>query len=143
MRKSNMKPYNPYTEDKYAERWTGNIKDLVSKIAYSDARYSAIDAYSGAHLRLNLDDEPLMYIESPDGQNNIDALNQKEAKEILADFRRQQKNKLFYECTNCGFLSKEKKYCPACQDTHQKIFGAFDTAEEAMAQMYTEKGGVR
>ena len=83
-----MEKHNPYFEHPYAERWTGNIKDLVSKIAYSDARYSAIDAYSGAHINLNLDSNCLMYIETPDGEEMLDALNQKEAREILADFRR-------------------------------------------------------
>jgi rubrerythrin len=82
-----------------------------------------------------------MYIETPDGEEMLDALNQKEAREILADFRRQQKDKLFYECVNCGFLSREKKFCPACQDTHQKVFGAFESIEDAMAQEIEEKGG--
>jgi hypothetical protein len=140
-RRRNMEKYNPYLEHPFAERWTGNIKDLVRKIAYSDARYSAIDAYSGAHINLNLDSNCLMYIETPDGEELLDALNQKEAREILARFRRQQKNKLFYECVNCGFLSMTKKFCPACQDTHQKVFGAFESIEDAMAQEIEEKGG--
>jgi hypothetical protein len=142
-RRRNMEKYNPYLEHPFAERWTGSIKDLVHKIAWSDARYSAIDAYSGAHINLNLGAEALMYIESPSGENLLDAMTQKEAREILADFRRQQKDKLFYECSNCGFLSMTKKFCPACQDTHQKVFGAFETIDDAMAQMYKEKGGTR
>jgi hypothetical protein len=77
-----MKTY----EDKYAEHWTGSVKDLVAKVARSDARYSAYDK-SGAHIRLNLNDEALMYIISPDGENMYDAYTQKEAIKILSDIR--------------------------------------------------------
>jgi hypothetical protein len=58
-----MESYDPYKEHPYAEHWTGSVKDLVHKIAWSDARYSAIDK-SGAHVRLNLDSDALMFIES-------------------------------------------------------------------------------
>jgi hypothetical protein len=84
----NMDNYDPYKEHPYAEHWTGSVKDLVQKIAYSDARYSAIDVKSGAHVRLNLDDEVLMHIESPDGENLYDAYSQKEARHILSRLRK-------------------------------------------------------
>ena len=82
-----MEKYDPYKEHPYAERWTGSVKDLVRKVAYSDARYSAIDK-SGAWVRLNLDSDALMYIESPDGENLEDAQNQKEARIILSNYRK-------------------------------------------------------
>jgi hypothetical protein len=75
-------------EDKYAEVWTGNVRDLVRKIASSDARYSAIDARSGAHVRLNLDSDALMYVTSPDGENLIDCQSMHEARQALAIYRR-------------------------------------------------------
>jgi len=75
-------------EHPYAEIWEGNVKDLVRKVRYSDARYSAIDAKSGAHIFLNLDSDALMYIESPDGENLHDALNMKEAEHILSAYRK-------------------------------------------------------
>jgi hypothetical protein len=34
-----MEKYDPYKEHPYAEHWTGSVKDLVQKVAYSDARY--------------------------------------------------------------------------------------------------------
>ena len=83
-----MKKYDPYTEHPYAEKWTGSVKDLVHKVAYSDARYSAIDAKTGAHINLNLDSNCLMYVESPDGKNLYDARNQKEARQILSAIRK-------------------------------------------------------
>lgn len=83
-----MEKYDPYKEDPHAEHWTGSVKDLVQKVAYSDARYSAIDVKSGAHVRLNLDNDALMYIESPDGENLYDARNQKEARRILSILRK-------------------------------------------------------
>ena len=82
-----MEKYDPYKEHPYAEHWTGSVKDLVRKVAYSDARYSAIDK-SGAWVRLNLDSDALMYIESPDGENMYDARNQKEARQILSAIRK-------------------------------------------------------
>ena len=83
-----MKDYDPYKEHPYAEHWTGSVKDLVHKVAWSDARYSAIDVKSGAHVRLNLDSDALMYIESPDGENLHDARNQEEARQILSAYRK-------------------------------------------------------
>lgn len=83
-----MKNHDPYTEHPYAEHWTGSVKDLVRKVAYSDARYSAIDTKSGAHINLNLGSEELMHIESPDGENLYDAYNQKEARQILSALRK-------------------------------------------------------
>jgi len=83
-----MENYDPYKEHPYAERWSGSVKDLVKKVAYSDARYSAIDTKSGAHVQLNLSDKVLMYIESPDGENLYDAYNQKEARQILSALRK-------------------------------------------------------
>ena len=85
-----MENYDPYKEHPYAEHWTGSVKDLVRKVTYSDARYSAIDK-SGAWVCLNLDSDALMYIESPDGENMYDARNQKEARGILAGLRRNPK----------------------------------------------------
>jgi hypothetical protein len=82
-----MEKYDPYKEHPYAERWTGSVKDLVRKVAYSDARYSAIDK-SGAWVRLNLDNDALMYIESPDGENVYEARNQKEARQLLSAIRK-------------------------------------------------------
>ena len=82
-----MENYNPYKEHPYAEHWTGSVKNLVRKVAYSDARYSAIDK-SGAHVTLNLDSNALMFIESPDGENLYDARNQKEARQILSAIRK-------------------------------------------------------
>ena len=82
-----MENYDPYKEHPYAEHWTGSVKDLVRKVTYSDARYSAIDK-SGAWVRLNLDSDALMYIESPDGENMYDARNQKEARQILSAIRK-------------------------------------------------------
>jgi hypothetical protein len=82
-----MEKYDPYKEHPYAEHWTGSVKDLVRKVAYSDARYSAIDK-SGAHVNLNLDSDCLMYIESPDGENVYEAMNQKEARQILSAIRK-------------------------------------------------------
>ena len=80
--------YDPTKEHPYAEKWTGNIRDLVKKVRYSDARYSAIDAKSGAHIRLNLDSDALMYIESPNGENLHDALSMREAEHILSAYRK-------------------------------------------------------
>ena len=82
-----MENYNPYKEHPYAEHWTGSVKNLVRKVAYSDARYSAIDK-SGAWVRLNLDSDALMYIESPDGENVYEARNQKEARQLLSAIRK-------------------------------------------------------
>lgn len=89
-----MEKYDPYKEYPYAEHWTGSVKDLVRKIAHSDARYSAIDTKSGAHIRLNLDSDALMYIESPDGENLYDALNQREARQILSTLRKGEEWKI-------------------------------------------------
>jgi hypothetical protein len=82
-----MEKYDSYKEHPYAEHWTGSVKDLVRKVAYSDARYSAIDK-SGAWVRLNLDNDALMYIESPDGENVYEARNQKEARQLLSAIRK-------------------------------------------------------
>ena len=82
-----MEEYDVYKEHPYAEHWKGSVKDLVRKVTYSDARYSAIDK-SGAWVRLNLDSDALMYIESPDGENMYDARNQKEARQILSAIRK-------------------------------------------------------
>ena len=82
-----MENYNPYKEHPYAEHWTGSVINLVRKVAYSDARYSAIDK-SGAWVRLNLDSDALMYIESPDGENVYEARNQKEARQLLSAIRK-------------------------------------------------------
>jgi hypothetical protein len=86
-----MEKYDPYIEHPFAEHWTGSVKDLVRKVAYSDARYSAIDTKSGAHIFLNLDDEVLMHIASGDGEEMYYAMNQKEARQILAGLRRNPK----------------------------------------------------
>ncbi len=83
-----MGNYDPYKTHPYAEKWTGSVKDLVDKVANSDARYSAIDAKSGAHVHLNLDSVCLIFIESPDGENLYDAQNQKEARHILSCLRK-------------------------------------------------------
>ena len=83
-----MERYDPYKEHPYAERWTGTVKDLVAKVRWSDARYSAIDVKSGAHIFLNLDSDALMYIESPDGENLHDVQSQREARHILSCYRK-------------------------------------------------------
>lgn len=84
--------YDPYAEHPYAERWHGSVEALVNKVAYSDARYSAIDCESGAHVSLNLDSDALMHIESPDGENLLDAQSMREARQILSDFRKARRN---------------------------------------------------
>jgi len=86
-----MENYDPYKEHPFAEHWTGSVKDLVRKVAYSDARYSAIDTKSGAHVTLNLSDEILMFVETGDGENMYDAYSQREARKILAGLRRNPK----------------------------------------------------
>ena len=86
-----MENYDPYKAHPYAEHWTGNVKDLVHKVAWNDARYSAIDTKSGAHVFLNLDDEVLMHIATGDGEEMYYAMNQKEARQILAGLRRNPK----------------------------------------------------
>lgn len=81
-------------------KWTGNVRDLVNRVASSDARETFIDAKSGAKIRINIDGvdedeaygkaEPF-YIESPDGDNLYDAYDRKEAVMILSNIRRGEK----------------------------------------------------
>jgi hypothetical protein len=86
-----MKKYDPYKEHPYAEHWTGSVKDLVRKVAYSDARYSAIDTKSGATIFLDPNNLSIILIESPNGENMYDAYSQRQASKILAGLRRNPK----------------------------------------------------
>jgi hypothetical protein len=79
--------------------WKGNVRDLVTRVADSDARSTYVDDKTGAKIRINIDGgdfdedtgeligEPF-YIESPDGENLYDAFNRKEAIMILSNIRR-------------------------------------------------------
>jgi len=69
--------------------WKGGIRDLVSRVAASDARQTFVDARTGAKIRINLDDEGLFYIEY--GDNLYDAYNEREAVAILSNIRKGKK----------------------------------------------------
>lgn len=78
-------------------RWEGNVRDLVTAVASSDARTTYIDAKTGAKISINIGggdfletDEPF-YIESPDGENLYDAYNRKDAVMILSNIRKGKK----------------------------------------------------
>jgi hypothetical protein len=72
--------------------WTGNVRDLVTEVAGSDARSTYVDKATGAKIRINIEggdfketDEPF-YIEY--GENLYDATNRKEAMSILSNIRK-------------------------------------------------------
>jgi rubrerythrin len=46
---------------------------------------------------------------------------------------------IFYRCPNCGFIHTEPDYCPACLSESQKVFGDFESIEEAMACEYYKR----
>lgn len=86
-------------ENKYAVEWTGSIRDMVARVASSDARYAAYDAETGAVLTINISDVPEeggpstfepFYIAH--GDDLYDAYNRKEAVQILLNIRAGMKN---------------------------------------------------
>jgi hypothetical protein len=86
-----MKDYDVYKEHPFAEHWTGSVKDLVRKVAWSDARYSTVDTKSGAHICLDPNDLSNILIETSDGENMYDGFTQDYARKILAGLRRNPK----------------------------------------------------
>jgi hypothetical protein len=70
---------------KYAQKWEGSLKDLVHKIASSDARYSAFDAKTGATIMLdpgNMDEMLIFH-----GDNLYSSYDDAHALRILNNIR--------------------------------------------------------
>lgn len=79
-------------------RKSGNVRDIVSYAAGTDARETVVDAKTGAKIRINIDglddaterDEPF-YVESPSSDMIYDAYNRQEAVKLLSNIRKGMK----------------------------------------------------